>query len=135
MITTDNEELAEKIRILHNHGRGPIFRKKDKRGFPMGLGNDMIGYNYRLSEVHAAIGRVQLKRFKSGEAGPTIRREHVQEYRELLEDTPVKIPVEKDWAYHSFCRFITKVPQRNNLWFYLRERTARGDTLLSSNSP
>lgn len=126
MITSDNEELIEKVSMLHNHGRGPIFRKKDNKGFPMGIGNDVVGLNYRMSEVHAAIGLVQLRRFISGESGPEIRREHAKEYTDLLEDTPVKTPVEKDWAYHSFCRFITKAPERNKLWHYLRKRGIRG---------
>jgi len=126
LITTDNEELATTIRILHNHGRGPLFRKRDERDFPIGIGNDMVGYNYRMSEIDAAIGRVQLKRFIRGESGPEIRREHVREYKELLEDTPVEIPREKDWAYHSYCRFVTKVPKRNDLWLFLKERGIRG---------
>jgi dTDP-4-amino-4,6-dideoxygalactose transaminase len=126
MMTTDNEELAEKVRILHNHGRGPIFRKADKKGFPNAIGNDMVGYNYRMSEIDAAIGRVQLRRFISGEAGPEIRREHAREYKELLEGTPVKVPEEKPWAYHSYCRYITKVPKRDDLWVFLKEKGIRG---------
>jgi dTDP-4-amino-4,6-dideoxygalactose transaminase len=126
MVTSDNEELIEKVRMLHNHGRGPIFRKKDDKGFPMGYGNDVIGLNYRMSEVHAAIGRIQLRRFISGRSGPGIRREHVREYTELLEDTPIKTPIEKDWAYHSFCRFITKAPKRDKLWLFLRKKGLRG---------
>lgn len=126
MVTTNNEELAQKIRLLHNHGRGTIFRKKDERGFPMGLGNDLIGYNYRMNEINAAIGRVQLNRFKRGEAGPEIRKEHVREYKELLEDTPIKTPVEKEWAYHSFCRYVTKAPKRDDLWVFLKKKGIRG---------
>lgn len=120
MITTDDEELAGKVRMLCNHGRGPLFRKVDERGFPASIGNDMLGYNYRISEVHAAIGRVQLRRFIRGEAGPEVRREHVREYEQLLEGTPVKMPAEKEWAYHSYCRLITKAPKRNDLWLFLR---------------
>jgi dTDP-4-amino-4,6-dideoxygalactose transaminase len=126
MVTSDNEELLDKVRMLHNHGRGPIFRKKDNKGFPMGIGNDVVGLNYRMSEVHAAIGRVQLSRFINGESGTEIRREHAKEYTDLLEDTPVKTPKEKDWAYHSFCRFITKAPERNKLWLFLRKKGLRG---------
>jgi dTDP-4-amino-4,6-dideoxygalactose transaminase len=125
MVTTNNEELAEKIRLLHNHGRGPIFRKRDERGFPMGLGNDLIGYNYRMNEINAAIGRVQLKRFKSGITGPNIRRQNAREYKELLEDTPIEAPIEKKWAYHSFCRFVTKTIKRDDLWVFLKKKGIR----------
>jgi dTDP-4-amino-4,6-dideoxygalactose transaminase len=67
-----------------------------------------------------------LSRFISGESGPEIRREHVREYTDLLEDTPVKIPIEKDWAFHSFCRFIIKAPERDELWLFLRKKGLRG---------
>jgi dTDP-4-amino-4,6-dideoxygalactose transaminase len=126
ILTSNNEELAQKVRMLHNHGRGPIFHKKDELGFPKGNGNDIVGLNYRMSEIHAAVGRVQLKRFLSGESGPEIRREHVREYRELLEDTPLKLPSEKTWAYHSYCRFIVKAPKRNDLWYFLKKKGLRG---------
>lgn len=126
MMTTNNKELAQKMKMLHNHGRGPVMKKTDERGFPLHLGNDLIGYNYRMSEIDAAIGRIQLKRFMNGKAGPEIRREHVREFENLLEGTPVTTPVEKDWAYHSFCRFVTKVPNRDELWLYLKKNGIRG---------
>ncbi len=126
MVTTDNEELAQKVKMLHNHGRGQVMKKIDKRGFPLHLGNDLLGYNYRMSEIDAAIGRVQLKRFMNGKAGPEIRRDHVREFEKLFEGTPVTIPVEKDWAYHSFCRFVTKVPNRDELWLFLKKNGIRG---------
>ncbi|WP_456467705.1 DegT/DnrJ/EryC1/StrS family aminotransferase [Archaeoglobus sp.] len=52
MITTDNNDLAEKARIIRNHGM---------------VGRDqhvMLGYNYRMSEINAAIGLVQLKKLE-----------------------------------------------------------------------
>ncbi|MHA1941564.1 MAG: DegT/DnrJ/EryC1/StrS family aminotransferase [Candidatus Hodarchaeales archaeon] len=52
MIVTDNDELAEKIRGLKNHGRGP------KGGYE----HFNIGYNYRLADPLAAIGLIQLRK-------------------------------------------------------------------------
>lgn len=130
MMTTNNEEIAEKIRMLANHGRGPIFNKQNERGLPAGIGNDLLGYNYRMNEVNAAIVRVQLKRFIRGDTGPEVRREHVKEYAELLKDTPVKIPGEKPWAYHSYCRFIAKAPKRDELLLFLKKKMARKKTTL-----
>lgn len=51
MVTTNQKNLWEKVKIIRNHGRG-------------GFGPQEIvalGYNYRLSEIHAVIGLVQLK--------------------------------------------------------------------------
>lgn len=51
MVTTDQKNLWERIKIIRNHGRGG-FGPQEIVG---------LGYNYRLSEIHAVIGLVQLK--------------------------------------------------------------------------
>lgn len=50
MITTNNDELAEKLRFMRNHGEKEKYKSL------------MLGYNYRMPEIQAAIGCVQLKR-------------------------------------------------------------------------
>ncbi|MHB8568158.1 MAG: DegT/DnrJ/EryC1/StrS family aminotransferase [Nitrososphaerales archaeon] len=52
MITTDDEEIAEKARSLRNHG-------SDKNGLQV-----MLGYNWRMSEVHSLLGLSQLRRIE-----------------------------------------------------------------------
>ena len=52
MVVTNNDELAENIRSLKNHGRGP-------QG---GYEHFKIGYNYRLADPLAAIGLIQLRK-------------------------------------------------------------------------
>lgn len=52
MCVTDNEELADKMRILRDHGMNP--HKK--------YWHDIIGFNYRMTNIHAAIGVAQLKK-------------------------------------------------------------------------
>jgi perosamine synthetase len=52
MITTNDETLAERCRLLRNHGM--------KRRYH----HDMLGYNYRMSDLHAAIGLAQIDRFE-----------------------------------------------------------------------
>ncbi|MHA1312698.1 MAG: DegT/DnrJ/EryC1/StrS family aminotransferase [Candidatus Helarchaeota archaeon] len=49
IVSTSNEELAEKLRILRNYGMNPDYTSK------------MAGINARMSEIHAAIGLVQVK--------------------------------------------------------------------------
>jgi perosamine synthetase len=48
MVTTDSPEIARRARLLRNHGM--IHRYQ----------HEMLGYNFRMSEIHAAIARVQL---------------------------------------------------------------------------
>jgi perosamine synthetase len=50
MITTDDDEIAEQCRLLRNHGM--------RRRYYY----DMLAYNYRMTDVHAAIGLAQIDR-------------------------------------------------------------------------
>lgn len=51
MVTTNQKNLAEKIMVIRNHGRAGYGPRKIVE----------VGYNYRLSDVHAVIGLTQLK--------------------------------------------------------------------------
>jgi len=55
MIVTNNNEIAEKIRILRDHGMS-----KTKRYW-----HPVLGYNYRLTNIQAAIGVAQMERIES----------------------------------------------------------------------
>jgi len=55
MILTDNEELASRCRQIRNHGE---YYGQGKTGWT----SDLVGYNYRLTEIQAAIGIEQLKK-------------------------------------------------------------------------
>ncbi|MCR4315495.1 MAG: aminotransferase class I/II-fold pyridoxal phosphate-dependent enzyme [Planctomycetes bacterium] len=55
MVTTDNEELARKMRILRDHGMNP-----ERRYF-----HDVVGFNYRMTNIQAALGVAQLRKIDS----------------------------------------------------------------------
>lgn len=56
MCTTNDEDLAERVRLIRNHAEAVVEKKGTKN-----LVN-MIGFNFRLGEIEAAIGRCQLKK-------------------------------------------------------------------------
>ena len=56
MIITNNRILANRCRKLRNHGENLIINKDKKK-----LMKNMIGYNFRMTEIDAAIGLAQLK--------------------------------------------------------------------------
>ncbi len=56
MVVTDNDALANKLRLIRNHAEGVVGDKGDTD-----LVN-MVGFNFRMTEIQAAIGRVQLKK-------------------------------------------------------------------------
>jgi perosamine synthetase len=59
MVVTNDHEIAEKVRLIRNHAEAVIeYESKEK------LAN-MIGYNFRMGEMEAAIGVEQLKKLKS----------------------------------------------------------------------
>ena len=61
MISTNNRKLWLKIWSLKDHGKNydKVFHKKHKTGFKWL--HDNLGSNYRMTEIQAAIGRIQLK--------------------------------------------------------------------------
>ena len=58
IIVTNNANFAERIRLLRNHAEAVVEKKKVKKI------NNMVGYNFRLGEIEAAIGIEQLKKLK-----------------------------------------------------------------------
>ena len=59
VVVTDNDELAEKVRLIRNHAEAVVEDKGSQE-----LVN-MIGFNFRMTEIEAAIGRCQLRKLKS----------------------------------------------------------------------
>jgi dTDP-4-amino-4,6-dideoxygalactose transaminase len=61
MIVTADDELAKKLRLLRSHGMTTLTWDRH-RGHASGYDVVLAGFNYRLDEVRAAIGRIQLSR-------------------------------------------------------------------------
>lgn len=110
MIVTNNEELANLAQSLKNHGRCV----NDKWAF------DKAGYNYRMSDVQAAIGRVQLRKI------PQIienRRKLAAIYNDAFEtDEEVYIPLVPSDSFHTYQSYILLVKRMKNIMKYMRDR-------------
>jgi perosamine synthetase len=90
MLTTNNGDLAQKIRLLKDHGMS-----KEKRYW-----HPVIGYNYRMTNIEAAIGLAQLERIQSTLAR---KREVGQLYNNGLKDCPnVVTHPEAEWAKNVY---------------------------------
>lgn len=108
MVTTDDEELAEEMRQLRNHGRGADGVHK------------LLGLNYRLDETNAAVGLSQLQ---SVERWNENRRIAAERYDELLGDvSAVTIPPNPDDATHAYHLYVVQVPDRDQLRAHLDEQ-------------
>lgn len=75
MCTTNNTDLDEKMRILRDHGMS-----KTKRYW-----HDVIGYNYRMTNIQAAIGLAQLERIDDIHKN---RQFYEEIYKRILKKTP-----------------------------------------------
>lgn len=112
MLATDNEELNDRLRMLMSWpGRRAVGEVSDLKGKPL--------YHFIKStpdNVSAAVGRIQLKRLP--EYTETQRR-NARTYSELLKDTPITLPVEKDYAEHNFLRYVIRTKKRDSLQRYM----------------
>ncbi len=89
MIVTNNSELASTSRLLKGQGMDPQHRY----WFPI------IGYNYRMTNMQAAIGLAQFERI---EWFIERRREVAGWYDDALKSLPVLRPIEAAWAKNSY---------------------------------
>jgi dTDP-4-amino-4,6-dideoxygalactose transaminase len=95
MITTNDEELAEKIRLMRSHGEEEKYR------------SIMLGYNYRMPEIEAAIGCVQLRRLSEFLAK---RRENAERLtKKLKEAKELGLPKEPKGYKHSWYLFTVRL--------------------------
>ena len=80
MVTTHDDALAEKIRVLRSHGMTSLTWDRD-RGHTFSYDVVDLGYNYRIDEMRAAIGLVQLNKLEDNNQK---RRTAKQIYDNLL---------------------------------------------------
>lgn len=101
MITTNDNKLFEIANSIRNHGR-----EKTKWGYEHGR----IGYNYRMTDISAAIGLEQLKKLPSFLKK---RRENAKFYDKNLEN--VETPYVLDDAKHAYHQYTIKCKNRDKL--------------------
>lgn len=111
MIVTDNEELAEKMRLLRVHGSQPKYFHK------------MIGINSRLDTIQAAI---LLVKFRYLEQWTAERQKKAELYQKWFQDLPssvkgFRLPVIQYHNRHIFHQYVICVPERDRLRKFLTE--------------
>ena len=107
-ITTNDAELAAKMKMLRDHGQAKKYY------------HDVEGYNGRLDAVQAGILHVKLAHLPKWTAQ---RRERAAEYRRLLEsaDTTVVAPYEPLWSRAVYHLYVVRTADREGLVDYLKK--------------
>lgn len=106
-ITTNNPELAERMRTLRDHGSRERYR------------HDLIGLNARLDEMQAAVLRVKLPHL---DAWNERRRELAAAFDKALEGSGVEIPEAVEATRHVYHHYAILSDKRDDLQAYLRDR-------------
>ena len=97
MVTTACDHMARQVRLLRNQGMEQRYR------------NEVIGFNTRMTDIHAAVGRVQLAKL----AGWTARRQQIAA-RYDAELAGVTVPPVVDGAVHVYHQYTIRVPQERD---------------------
>ena len=120
MILTNNFELDRKLKLLRTSGIDKKLDKKklNKKG-QWFYEQKLLGYNYRMNDISAALGISQLKK-----VGQFVKKRNLiaSNYKVLLKDLPIKFQYIDNKNYSSYHLFIIRVPKniRKKLFNKLR---------------
>ncbi len=104
LVTTNDSRLAEKIKILRNHGQSAQYSY------------ELIGGNFRLDSIQAAVLNVKLKYL---DAWNKKRREIARLYDEIFAGSPVVAPKIDSNNLSIYHQYTVRVPERDRLQKYL----------------
>jgi dTDP-4-amino-4,6-dideoxygalactose transaminase len=107
MLVTNDLALGERMRVIAAHGSRVRYY------------HDVLGVNSRLDTIQAAILNVKLKHLDRWNAA---RRAAAKRYTELFSGSPVTVPFIAPYAEHIFHQYTLRVPNRDALAAFLKER-------------
>jgi len=100
IVTTDDEAVERRVRMLMNHGRSEKYL------------HEFEGFNFRMAALQAAILTVKLGHL---EAWIERRRAHAARYTDLLAHSPVDLPVEAPYARHVYQVYVIRADNRDEI--------------------
>jgi len=124
MVTTNRKDIADRIAIMRTHGisKGPVFKNENDGGWYYEMIE--LGYNYRLSDIQAALGRSQLHGARTG----IIRRRQIaQKYDEYfgqvdnIKVQQVTSTIRDD--HHAYHLYIIRTKNRKSLYDHLQSQS------------
>jgi UDP-4-amino-4,6-dideoxy-N-acetyl-beta-L-altrosamine transaminase len=102
MVTTDDEVLAQRVRIFRNHGINTDFRQRAAQGSWL-YEMDSLGWNYRLTDIQCALGMAQLSHLDAWvERRRHIAARYTAAFREMEELTPPSSLPDRLSSWHLY---------------------------------
>jgi dTDP-4-amino-4,6-dideoxygalactose transaminase len=112
MLTTADTEIDRKFRLWRQHGMSMPDTVRHASPMVVFESYPEIGFNYRMTDIQAAVGREQLKRLPEAIAR---RRELAARYAELLAGIPgLVLPTEPEWARTNWQSYCVRLPEKAN---------------------
>ncbi len=107
LVTTNNEDLAQKLRIIRDHGQNPRYYYH------------RIGGNFRMDGIQGAVLSVKLKRLS---AWNEQRRAHAALYDQLLAGSSVQTPIIAGGNLSVYHQYTIRAPRREELQQHLADK-------------
>jgi perosamine synthetase len=102
VITTDDEELARRMRVFRNHGITSDHRQREAGGSWFYEMVD-LGFNYRLTDLQCALGLSQLRRLDAWiERRQQIARHYDRAFEDIEAVSPLRVRRDVSHAYHLY---------------------------------
>jgi dTDP-4-amino-4,6-dideoxygalactose transaminase len=123
MITTNDKNIYERLLALRTHGISKNNMQyqvldKEKQGawyYEM----HELGYNYRITDIQAALGNSQLQK---ADAGMQRRQEIARKYRDAFAGLPIKMQTENVSSFNAHHLFVIEVENRKKMYEYLHQK-------------
>ena len=107
MAVTNDPKLAEQLNLLRSHGitRDESLMTKPADG-PWYYQQIELGYNYRMTDMQAALGVSQMQRLNEY---VTKRHELAERYNEMLKDLPITLPWQSEDSYSGLHLYVIRL--------------------------
>lgn len=124
MITTARADWDQRLRLLRQHAMSVPDTVRHGSNEVIFETYPMLGYNYRMTDIQAAVGREQLKRLPEIVAR---RRLLAQRYVAALDGVPgLGLPLEPDWARSNWQSFSVRLPAQCDQRTVMQQLLDRG---------
>lgn len=106
MVLTNNDDIARRVRMFINHGQSERYH------------HDVLGYNFRMTNIHAAIG---IEQFKKLDSFNKKRNANAGYYLKNIKNPRVQLPHKPNDRTHAYHQFTLQVDHRKSFMDYLEK--------------